>query len=80
MPIENHSLINEFPEYRERIHALKMQNNHFSRLAEAYDVVDHEVQLVEKSGQNTSDAYLEELRKKRLKLKDELFAMLRAAA
>lgn len=80
MPIENHSLINEFPEYRERIHTLKTQNHHFSRLADAYDVVDHEVQLVEKSGQNTSDIYLEELRKKRLKLKDELFAMLKAAA
>lgn len=80
MPIENHSLINEFPEYRDRIHMLKTQNRHFSRLADAYDVVDHEVQLVEKSGQNTSDVYLEELRKKRLKLKDELFAMLKAAA
>ena len=80
MPVENHSLINEFPELREKIHALKVSDAHFHRLLSNYDAVEHEVQKIEKAGVNTSDDYLEELRKKRLKLKDELYAMLKAAA
>ena len=79
MPIQNHNLINEFPELREKIHALKVSNTHFHRLLTTYDSVEHEVQKIEGAGVNTSDDYLEELRKKRLKLKDELYAMLKAA-
>ena len=33
---------------------------------------------VEEGFENTSDEYLEELKKKRLALKDELFAMIKA--
>jgi len=34
---------------------------------------------IEVGVENTSDEYLEELKKKRLALKDELFAMIKAA-
>ena len=79
MPIENHSLTNEFPELREKIHELKISDSHVQKLFGAYDAVVHEVQKIENAGINTSDDYLEELRKKRLKLKDELYALLKAA-
>lgn len=79
MPIQNHNLIHEFPEMREKIQQLKLSDAHFQKLFVAYDAVEHEVRNIENAGQNTSDGYLEELRKKRLKLKDELFAMLKAA-
>lgn len=80
MPITNHDLVNEFPEFREKIHQLKLSDSHFYKLLKSYDKIEHEVQHIEKAGQNTSDGYLETLRKKRLKLKDELYAMLRKAA
>lgn len=56
-----------------------MSDNHFSRLFDEYHTVDHEVVRIEEGVENTSDDYLEELKKKRLSLKDQLFAMLKAA-
>jgi uncharacterized protein YdcH (DUF465 family) len=80
MPLENHSLINEFPEMREKIHVLKTTDNHFARLFAEYDAVEHEVHRIESGAEPTSDEHLETLKKKRLKLKDELFGMLQKAA
>ena len=75
--MEKHDLIHEFPEYREKIHELKMSNNHFRRFFDEYHEVDHEVHRIETGAENTSDEVLGELRKKRLYLKDELAKILR---
>jgi uncharacterized protein YdcH (DUF465 family) len=75
---EKHDLIHELPEYRDRIHDLKVTNKHFANRFEKYHDIDHEVLRVEEGIENTSDEYLGELKKKRLALKDELFAMIRA--
>jgi uncharacterized protein YdcH (DUF465 family) len=75
---EKHDLIHELPEYRDRIHDLKVTNKHFANRFEKYHDIDHEVLRVEGGIENTSDEYLVELKKKRLALKDELFAMIRA--
>lgn len=80
MPIENHSLINEFPEMRDRIHRLKMTDHHFARLFSEYDAVEHSVHRIEVGAQVTSDEVLEDLKKQRLKLKDEIYALLKKAA
>jgi uncharacterized protein YdcH (DUF465 family) len=79
MPIQNHNLTDEFPELRDKIHQLKVSNPHFHKLMSDYDLVEHEVRNIENAGQNTSDDYLEELRKKRLNLKDQLYKLLNAA-
>jgi len=76
---EKHDLVHELPEYRERIHELKTQDNHFARLYDEYHEVEHEVRRIEEGVEVSSDEYLEERKKARLKLKDDLFAMLRAA-
>jgi len=76
MQIEKHDLIHEFPEHKERIHQLKMTDNHFSRLFNEYHELDHEVHKIEEGSENTSDEYLEELKKKRLKYKDDLYAII----
>jgi len=73
---EKHDLAHELPEYKDKIHELKMNNNHFSRLFEKYHDVTKEVERIEDGIENTSDDYLEELKKQRLALKDEMFAML----
>ena len=73
---EKHDLIHEFPEHRERIHDLKMGDHHFSRLFNEYHELEHEVRRIEEGVETTSDNYLEDLKKKRLKLKDLLYVML----
>ena len=76
---EKHDLVHELPEHRETIHNLKMTNNHFARLFEEYHEVDHEVHRIETGIENTSDDYLEERKKVRLHLKDELYRMIQQA-
>lgn len=76
---EKHDLVHELPEYRDRIHELKMQDAHFARLFEEYHEVDHEVHRIEWGAENTSDEYLESRKKVRLHLKDELLLKLKAA-
>jgi len=75
---EKHDLVHEFPEHKDKIHQLKMENNHFARLFDEYRDVNKEVHRIEAGVENTSDDYLEQQKKKRLKLKDDLFAMLQA--
>ena len=76
---EKHDLIHELPEYKDRIHDLKISNRHFARQFDKYHEIDHEIIRVEEGIENTSDEYLEELKKKRLALKDELYAMVKTA-
>ena len=75
---EKHDLIHEFPEHRETIHQLKISNNHFARLFEQYHEVDHEVHRIETGVETTSDDYLEERKKLRLHLKDELLNIIKS--
>jgi uncharacterized protein YdcH (DUF465 family) len=74
---EKHDLIHELPEYRDTIHALKMDNRHFAKLFDEYHQVDHEIHRIETGVENTSDIYLEGKKKIRLNLKDELFKMIK---
>jgi uncharacterized protein YdcH (DUF465 family) len=76
---EKHDLVHELPEHRDTIHNLKMTNNHFARLFDEYHEIDHEVHRIETGVENTSDDFLEERKKVRLHLKDELFRMIQQA-
>jgi uncharacterized protein YdcH (DUF465 family) len=74
---EHHDLVHELPEYRDKIHAMKTGNAHFAKLFDEYHEVDHEIRRIEQEIETPSDEYTEELKKKRLSLKDELFEMLK---
>ncbi len=74
----HHDLAHEFPEYRDRIGELKNADAHFSRLAAEYHGVCKELHQVEAQIETPSDQYVEQLKLKRLHLKDELHAILRA--
>jgi len=76
MPIEKHDLHHEFPEFTDEIRTLKMNDAHFARLFDKYHELDHEINRIEQGIENTSDDYLEQLKVKRLALKDELYVML----
>jgi len=77
MTIQKHDLHSEFPEFNDEIHHLKMNDNHFSRLFTQYHETDQEVRRIEQGVENTSDEYIELKKKQRLKLKDDLFVMLK---
>ena len=79
MQNESHDLVHEFPEYREKVHELKEGNNHFRALFDEYHTVNKEVHRIEQGVETPSDEYTEDCKKKRLKLKDELFEILKAA-
>jgi uncharacterized protein len=73
---EKHDLHHEFPEYRDRIHELKTGNPRFAKMFDDYHEIEHEVRRIEEGVENTSDVYLENLKKKRLHLKDTLYSMI----
>lgn len=77
---ESHSLLKEFPQYKDRIHELKMRDQHFAKLLESYEQTDKELYSIETEAETPSDVYTENLKKTRLKLKDELIALLHKAA
>ena len=79
MSIEHHPLTAEFPDHRDTIHRLKLENAHFQKLMEKYERVDKEVFRFEEGIETPEDAVLNEAKKQRLELKDEIFAMLRDA-
>ena len=63
MSIEKHDLHHEFPEFHDEIHDLKMNDTHFARLFKEYHEVNKEVIRIEEGVENTSDEYLETLKK-----------------
>ncbi len=71
-------LITEFPELAAKITGLKTSHSHFSRLYEEYHEINRAIHRAETNIEPTDDAHLEDMRKLRLKLKDELYAMLTA--
>lgn len=75
---EHHDLHHEFPEYKDKIHQLKSSNHHFARLFDEYHDVDREVRRMEQAVEPVSDETVEQFKKQRLLLKDQLLAMLRA--
>jgi len=73
-----HELVAEFPELKDRIHELKISDSHFTRLYDSYHQLNREVHRVEAAGINVTDEHYEDLKKRRLSLKDNLYAMLTA--
>lgn len=75
---DHHSLLTEFPQFRERIHALKISNPRFARLYLEYDELDKEIYRIGQEIETPSDKYTEDLKKKRVLLKDELHVLLQS--
>jgi hypothetical protein len=73
-----HELAEEFPEHAAKIHALKLANAHFQKLAEAYHAINRAIHRAETSIQPIDGMAEETLRKQRLRMKDEIQAILTA--
>ncbi len=74
-----HELREEFPEFVEQIHNLKISNAHFQKLSDIYHTVNRDIHRAEIGEDHLSMADEEELRKKRMVLKDEIYGLLKAA-
>ena len=72
-----HDLIHELPEYKERIHQLKMSDKHFAKLYDEYNELDQQILRMEEGYETPSDDVIEEMKKKRLFLKDQLVEMIK---
>ncbi|NMG38472.1 DUF465 domain-containing protein [Chelativorans sp. ZYF759] len=73
-----HELAEEFPEHVDRIRDLKSSDGHFARLFDEYHEVNRAVHRAETKVEPTDDMHLEEMRKSRMRLKDEIYGMLTA--
>lgn len=76
MTIEHHDLIHEFPEYRNRIHELKVSDKHFRKLFDDYHHLTNDIENMETESMAVTTQTEEEAKKRRLHLKDELYKML----
>ncbi|MEQ1732469.1 MAG: DUF465 domain-containing protein [Bacteroidia bacterium] len=74
--MQKHDLLHEFPELKEKIHALKISDTHFRKLFDEYHEIDHSIHSIETGATVTTDEHLNELRKKRVVLKDDLYTQL----
>ncbi|HRH03744.1 MAG TPA: DUF465 domain-containing protein [Bacteroidia bacterium] len=75
--MEKHDILHEFPEKKEMIHELKINNVHFRKLFDEYHENDHAIHRIESGAEIANDDFLTELRKKRVVLKDQIYSYLK---
>ncbi|WP_370339372.1 YdcH family protein [Parvularcula marina] len=73
-----HELSEEFPEFTDTLHRLKTGDLHFQKLSEEYHSLNRDIHRAETDVEPTSDDHLEEMKSRRVRLKDEIYAMLKA--
>ena len=76
MQVEHHDLHHEFPELTDAIHALKTHHHHFAKLFDEYHHTTKEVERLEEEDIPVDDFTIEDMKKKRIRLKDELYQMI----
>lgn len=79
MELLNHDLAHEFPQYLEKMRSLKMSDPHFASLFAQYDADNHAITKYEFGVGAISDEALEDLKKRRLRIKDEIYEILKVA-
>jgi hypothetical protein len=71
-----HELAAEFPAYAAQMRHLKETDGHFARLYERYHEVNGRIHRAETDIEPADDMTVVDLRKERMRLKDELYGML----
>lgn len=65
-------------EYTEIISDIKMSNAHFAKIFEKHTGLDQQINNIEGGREHMEQSDLEKLKKEKLKLKDEAYAMIMA--
>lgn len=73
---ESHDLLHEFPEHADRIADLRENNDTFHHLMDEYNWLDSHIRSLEEHETPVSDFHIEEMKKRRLLLKDKLYAII----
>ena len=68
-----------FPEYRDLITKLKVENTHFANIFEEHNRLDDKITGLTNNPVTSGLDNLDELKREKLRLKDEIYAMLREA-
>ncbi len=66
-----------FPEYRDLITKLKNEDAHFARLFDKHNEIDQKIKNQEANIELATQQEVETLKKEKLKIKDELYTILR---
>lgn len=66
-----------FPEYRDQITQLKSTDAHFIRIFDQHNALDQQIKRMECFAEPSTPIQIERLKKEKLRLKDEVYAVLR---
>ena len=69
-----------FPEYRELISTLKTTDLHFGKLFTKHNELDQHIKNMESNIEPGTDAEIEQLKKEKLNLKDQMYDILLKAS
>jgi len=69
-----------FPEYRELISKLKTSDRHFSHLFDKHNDLDAKIIRMEDHKESATTEQIEILKKEKLLLKDQIYAVLKKAS
>ena len=78
MHIEHHDLHHEFPEMHDAISTLRSANPMFARMYATYHRLTGKVEDLEEHDMPVGDFTIEDMKKHRVKLKDDLYHMMLA--
>lgn len=76
MHIEHHELHREFPEYVDLMNVLRTSDSYFCQLFNEYHNLTDQVEHLEEDDVPVYDFTIEEMKKKRARLKDKMYKML----
>lgn len=81
MQFDVNPFLSGHPELQELIKKLKTENNHFANLLQKYEDIAREIGKADSNvpGFNIEDLALDQMKKERLAIKDELMTMLKNA-
>jgi uncharacterized protein YdcH (DUF465 family) len=77
MYIQPHDVEHEFPEYKEVLLEMKSQDSRLADLVEEYERLNADIVDIEENDKLFQDFEFEEMKKRRLLLKDQIYFILR---
>ena len=68
---------NMFPEFKDVIATVRENNPHFAKIFEEHEELDKEINLLEQNPVNKINDDIEILKRKKLRMKDEMYKLLK---
>ena len=66
-----------FSQYSDQVSQLKATDSHFSRMFDEHNVLDEKIRRLESHEEHATHEQIEQLKKEKLLLKDQCYAILR---